>query len=123
MQYDIALPREVVGNDLIEALKRVASKNEWPYEDEVVACSVTFNSGSLDVQDKTLQVVIDPKQRLMGILRDIGRIEVEVSLDEKYSSITVNPVRPRYVDGVHGVDRVTEKTLDTFVKSLYRELR
>ena len=122
MQYDITLPREVTGNELIEALERVASKHKWPYYDEVVARSVTLNSGSLDVYDKTLQVIMDPKQRFLGVFRCIGKIGVEVSLDRKYSSITINPARPRNVDGIEGIDRVTKTTLDTFVKSLYLEL-
>ena len=123
MQYDINLPREVIGDKLIEALKRVASNHGWPYEDEVVAYSVSPNSGSLDVRPSTLQVIIDSKQRILGVFRDIGKIEVKVSLDRKYSSITVNPARPRHVGGIEGVDRVTKSTLDTFVKSLYLELR
>lgn len=123
MQYDIPLPREVVGNELIEALKRVASKNGWPYEDDVIALSVYPISGSVDVQPKTLDVAIDPKQRMLGIFRDIGKIEIRVNVDEKYSAITVNPARPRHVDGIQGVDRVTKTTLEVFVNSLYQELR
>ena len=123
MQYDIALPREVIGNELIEALKRVASNHGWPYEDEVVAYSVSPNSGSLDVQPKTLQVTIEPKQRMLGIFSDIGEIAIKVSIDEKYSTLTVNPTIPRQVDALRGVDRISKANLEAFVKSLYQELR
>ncbi len=123
MQYDIPLPREVVGTELIEALKRVASRNGWEYEDDVIALSVYPISGSVDVAPKTLDVAIDPNQRMLGIFRDIGKIELRVDLDEKYLAIIVNPARPRHVDGIQGVDRVTKTTLETFVKSLYQELR
>ena len=61
MQYDIPLPKEVKGHELVLALTQVASHHGWLYQDEVVACSVTLKSGSLNVQPYTLQVIIDPK--------------------------------------------------------------
>ncbi len=55
MQYDVTLPREVKGDEIIEALKRVASKNEWPYKDDVMALSVYPASGSIDTHTKIYQ--------------------------------------------------------------------
>jgi hypothetical protein len=93
MSYEIALPRQFSGDELMKALEQAADRREWLCYKKIATRSFSVSSGSIKTEPTSFEVVLthEVPAKFEGPFYDTLRSNPPIKPDKHYSKLCLHP--------------------------------